>query len=101
MAPMLAKFMRSTFCRARGLIGIGQVGVTCSCVQIPPLYITTVTKDDPADSYVRIEFPYFAKNSPEEEMWRALLDGLEERIRAAAKEKAKTRDSTDAPDGPK
>jgi hypothetical protein len=67
----------------------------------PPLYITSVTRDDPADAYVRIEFPYFAKNSPEEEMWRVLLDGLEERIGAAAKEEAKTRDSADTSDEPK
>jgi hypothetical protein len=67
----------------------------------PPLYITTVTRDHPPDAYVRIEYPYFAKNSPEEEMWRVLLDGLEERISTGAKKEAKTRGLSETPDTPK
>jgi hypothetical protein len=50
----------------------------------PPLYITVVTRDKPADAYVRIELPSHTKGSPEEAMWSMLVDELEARIRSVA-----------------
>jgi hypothetical protein len=56
----------------------------------PPLLITCVTRNEPRAAFVRIKLPAVKTNSPEEAIWKELLDGMEAAIRAAAESETAT-----------
>ena len=50
----------------------------------PPLYLTIVSQKEPAQVYIRVQFPHPTKGSPEVGLWTEMVDDLENAILATA-----------------
>jgi predicted Ser/Thr protein kinase len=51
---------------------------------LPPLNITCISTDKPAETFVSVDLGRITQGSPEEQTWPAVLDSLEETIRTGS-----------------